>query len=148
MKTTQKSRFTCSAIWRTAQVCESLRFMEDADSPFRRRLASARCYPELPFTVSAAKGEPLFDKLAALCGVKDETRIDISGKNGLALRFPEGTWQVLDYKTDHMMPRDGGDRAAFHARLNAEYGGQLEMYRIMLEHLSREAVSETTILSV
>jgi len=36
----------------------------------------------------------------------------------------------------------------FHARLNSEYGDQLESYKAVLEYLTGETVRETRILSV
>jgi len=46
------------------------------------------------------------------------------------------------------MPEDMGNRDAFYARLNSEYGNQLEIYKAVLEYLTGETVRETKILTV
>lgn len=67
-------------------------------------LEGAVCYPEMPFVVSiGAEEKTLFEKLVPLTKVSDERRIDISGKIDLALRYPDGTWRIVDYKTDRIM---------------------------------------------
>ena len=41
-----------------------------------------------------------------------------------------------------------GNKDVFYARLNLEYGNQLEIYKVVLEYLTGEAVKETKILTV
>ena len=126
----------------------SLSFMADPASEFRRLLEGAQCYPEMPFTVSATSADgAFFECLRALTGAKGEERIEISGVIDLALRYPNGTWRVLDYKTDRRLPGDG-DAAGFHARLLGEYGPQLRLYRLVLEKLSGEAVTDVMLVSI
>ena len=112
-------------------------------------LNGAVCYPEMPFVVSiGAEEKTLFEKLVPLTKVRGERRIDISGKIDLALRYPDGTWRIVDYKTDRMLPCDHGDKQVFYRRLEHEYGTQLEIYRIVLERLTGESVIEAKLLSV
>lgn len=133
----------------TEKVCDRLGFMSDPNSAFRKLLENAVCYPELPFVVSVSKEDGgLFGRLTALSGIRDESRIEISGKIDLALRYPDGTWRILDYKTDRMLPIDGGSQKAFHERLNTEYGTQLETYKAVLENVTGESVLETILISV
>ncbi|MBR2572167.1 MAG: UvrD-helicase domain-containing protein [Clostridia bacterium] len=131
------------------KVCHALRFMADPDSSFRKLLSGAECYPELPFVLSVTKenGE-LYAHLSKAAGGSAPDRIEISGKIDLALREPNGTWRVLDYKTDRMLPCDGGSQQAFRARLEREYGAQLETYRLVLKQVTGEAVTETMLISV
>lgn len=133
----------------TGRVGESLAFMSDRGSSFRKMLETATCYPELPFMISITKDDTkLFNQLMPLADLKDESTIELSGKIDLALRFPEGYWRVLDYKTDRMLPCDHGDKQVFYSRLEQEYGTQLEIYRIILEQLTGEPVVEAKLLSV
>jgi len=75
-------------------------------------------------------------------------RIDISGKIDLALRYPDGTWRIVDYKTDRMLPCDRGDAQAFRRRLDQEYGNQLSTYQAVLEYLTGEKVIEAKLLAI
>ena len=131
------------------RVGESLAFMADPQSAFRQMLSGAACYPELPFVVRAVKGrDALFDRLRPLTDVKGEDTIELFGKIDLALRDSDGHWHILDYKTDGMLTCDNGDRRLFNDRLEREYGPQLEIYKIVLEHLTGEGVVEAKVLSV
>ena len=123
--------------------------MADPKSSFRKLLENAECYPELPFVVnvSAGSGE-LFNSLKPLADLDGEERIEVSGKIDLALRYRDGTWCILDYKTDRMLPIDGGNPQAFHERLNREYGAQLDTYRFILESITGEPVVDTVLISV
>lgn len=132
-----------------SRICDSLRFMTDKTSAFRQMTDNGVCYPELPFVLSVSQenGE-IYESLKALTGSPEGKTLEISGTIDLAVRYPDKTWQIIDYKTDRMLPCDGGDPAAFHARLNAEYGTQLQMYKAILEYLTGEAVRSATLLSV
>ena len=131
------------------KVAESLGFMADPASSFRKLLEGAEAYPELPFTISVSKEDGvLFDELVPLANADQENRIEITGKIDLALRYTDGTWRILDYKTDRMLPIDGGSAQAFHARLNQEYGAQLETYKTVLESITGESVVETILISI
>ena len=131
------------------EIIESLRFMLDDHSGFRQLLKGAACYPEMPFVVSVKAEEmSLFEKLALLTRVSDERRIDISGKIDLALRYPDGTWRIVDYKTDRMLPCDHGDVQAFRRRLEQAYGNQLSTYQTVLEYLTGEKVIEAKLLAI
>lgn len=131
------------------RVGKSLAFMSDRDSSFRKMLETATCYPELPFMISITKDDTeLFSQLMPLADLKDESTIELSGKIDLALRYPNGHWRILDYKTDRMLPCDHGDKQVFYSRLEHEYGTQLEIYRIVLERLTGEPVKEAKLLSV
>ena len=132
-----------------AEMCDSLAFMTDDNSSFRQMLNGAACYPEMPFVVSIGADEKvLFEKLIPLVKTSGERRIDISGKIDLALRYADGTWRILDYKTDRMLPCDHGDVQAFRIRLNQEYGNQIATYKAILEHLTGEPVIEAKLLAV
>ena len=131
------------------EIIDSLSFMLDEHSSFRKMLNGAVCYPEMPFVVSiGAEEKTLFEKLVPLTKVNGERRIDISGKIDLSLRYPDGTWRIVDYKTDRMLPCDHGDKQVFYRRLEHEYGTQLEIYRIVLERLTGESVIEAKLMSV
>ena len=133
----------------SCEVVESLQFMLDEASGFRRMLRGAVAYPEMPFVLSVEAGDrALFEKLAPLCQTGGERRIDISGKIDLALRYPDGTWRIVDYKTDRMLPCDHGDPRAFSRRLDQAYGNQLAAYRAVLETLTGESVTEAKLLAV
>ncbi len=131
-------------------VCESLHFMTDETSPLRRMIAEAvACYPEMSFTISAHKSDgDLFKKLSALVGSTDESRIDLTGKIDLALRFSDGTWQIIDYKTDRMLPSDGGSQQVFQDRLSRTYGAQLETYKAVLEYLTGQSVTKARLFAL
>ena len=131
------------------EIVDSLRFMLDEHSNFRKMLNGAVCYPEMPFVVSVgAEEKTLFEKLAPMTKVGGERRIDISGKIDLALRYPDGTWRIVDYKTDRMLPCDHGDVQAFRWRLDQEYGNQLSTYQTVLEYLTGEKVVEAKLLAI
>ena len=129
-------------------VSSSLNFMADESSAFRRMIQDTECYPELPFMMSVGPDDPLYASLQALTNAVDGRRIEINGKIDLALRYPDGTWAVLDYKTDRMLPCDRGDVNAFHARLEDEYGPQLNAYKAVLECLTGGKTVKTSIVSV
>ena len=131
------------------EIIDSLSFMLDEHSNFRKMLNGAVCYPEMPFVVSVgAEEKTLFEKLAPMTKVGGERRIDISGKIDLALRYPDGTWRIVDYKTDRMLPCDHGDVQAFRCRLDREYGNQLSTYQAVLENLTGEKVIEAKLLAI
>ena len=131
------------------EIIDSMRFMLDENSEFRKMLKGAVCYTEMPFVVSiGAEGKELFEKLAPLTKVSVESRLDISGKIDLALRYPDGTWRIVDYKTDRMLPCDHGDVHAFRHRLDREYGNQLSTYQAVLEYLAGEKVIEAKLLAI
>ncbi len=131
------------------KVVSDLMFMADPASTFRQMIRGARLYPEIPFTVSATKAEgEFFEKLKKLINWQGEDRIEITGKIDLALEDEDGTWRIIDYKTDHMLPADHGSKAAFHERLELQYGNQLELYKAVMEHLTGRAVKEARILAV
>ena len=103
----------------------------------------------MPFAISVSQENgDVYLKLAARTDERQGKRLEISGKIDLALRYPDGTWAIADYKTDRMQPEDMGNRDAFYARLNSEYGNQLEIYKTVLEYLTGETVRETKILTV
>ncbi|MDO5435999.1 MAG: UvrD-helicase domain-containing protein [Clostridia bacterium] len=123
----------------TKAVSGSLLFMADETSAFRARLRGAVCYPELPFVLSVQPGDPLYEDLRVPSGAADGQRIEVSGRIDLALRYPDGTWAILDYKTDRVLPR---------ARLEAEYAPQLNVYKAVLAHLTGEPVIHAGIITV
>ena len=131
------------------KIAEKLAFMTDETSPFRKLLEEAEIHTEMPFVISvSAENGDIYHRLAARTNEKNGRRLELSGKIDLALRYPDGTWVVADYKTDRMLPEDDGNRDVYHARLNKEYGNQLEIYRTVLEYLTGEKVRETKILTV
>ena len=131
------------------EICKALAFMADPDSSFRIALRGGICYPELPFTVSlSSKDGCCYTRLKELSGNSDEKRLEISGKMDLAVRYADGTWRLMDYKTDRMMPEDHGSSEAFHKRLSSEYGTQLEIYRVILEYLTGETVKDACIIPI
>lgn len=117
------------------EVCKSLQFMQDENSDFRKMLEDAVCYPEMPFIISVKpENKELFKKLALLVKLNNERRIDISGKIDLALRYPDKTWRILDYKTD--------------TKLEQKYENQMAIYKAILEYLTGETVLEAKLISV
>ena len=103
----------------------------------------------MPFTISISPEDgQLYDELKTLSGSDGERRLEISGTMDLAVRYPDGSWKVLDYKTDRMLPSDGGSMEAFRARLNSEYAAQLRAYKVILEYVTGEPVAETMLVSV
>ena len=133
----------------TARTVSDMRFMADAGSAFRRMIGGARLYPEIPFTVSVGKEQgEVFDRLREIVGCQDEERIEITGKIDLALQDGDGTWRIIDYKTDRMLPADNGSRAAFRERLERQYGGQLEIYRLVMRCITGAEVREAKLLTV
>ena len=126
-----------------------MQFMTDPNSSFRKMIKGAKLYPEIPFIVSASKDQgDLYEKLKEIVRVQGEDRIEITGKIDLALEDEDGTWRILDYKTDHMIPVDNGSKEAFHERLNQQYGNQLEIYKAVLQHLTGKLVKEAMLLSI
>jgi ATP-dependent helicase/nuclease subunit A len=76
-----------------------------ARSPFCLRIASARpAYAELPFLLTTAG-------------------VELSGTIDRLVREPDGTWRVIDWKTDEV----AAERAAEHARAHG-YFTQLRLY--------------------
>lgn len=135
--------------WLSEKVAGRLVFMTDERSPFRKLLEGAEVHTEMPFHISVrAEDGDVYHRLAARANEQQGKRLEITGVIDLALRYPDGSWVIADYKTDRMLPGDQGSREALYARLNKEYGNQLEIYRIVLEYLTGEKVRETKILSV
>ena len=95
------------------KAASNMKFMTDPDSSFRKLIKGAKLYPEIPFTISARKDQgELYDKLKEIVNVQGEDRIEVTGKIDLALEDEDGTWRILDYKTDHMLPVDNGSKEA------------------------------------
>ncbi len=133
----------------TGKVASDLQFMADPDSAFRQMIKGAKLYPEIPFTVSATGDQDgFFEKLKGIVNWQGEKRIEVTGKIDLALEDEDGTWRIIDYKTDRMLPADNGSKAAFRERLEQQYGSQLETYRIVLEYLTGKPVKEAKLLSI
>ncbi len=135
--------------WLTEQIANRLSFMMDETSEFRKDLQGAEVHTELPFviTVSPSDGK-VYDRLADCMNVRNGKRLETNGKIDLALRYPDGTWVIADYKTDRMQPGDHGSKDNFRARLKSRYGNQLECYKAVLEYLTGETVRETKLLTV
>ena len=131
------------------KAASNMKFMTDPDSSFRKLIKGAKLYPEIPFTISARKDQgELYDKLKEIVNVQGEDRIEVTGKIDLALEDGDGTWRILDYKTDHMLPVDNGSKEAFHERLEQQYGNQLEIYKAVLQHLTGKPIKEAMLLSI
>lgn len=127
----------------------NMKFMADPDSPFRKLIGGSKLYPEIPFTISARKGQgELYDRLKEIVNMQDEERIEVTGKIDLAIEDKDGSWRIVDYKTDHMLPADHGSKEAFRARLEQQYGSQLEIYKAVLRELTGKPVREATLLSI
>ena len=123
--------------------------MADPDSTFGQMIKGVKLYPEIPFTISARKGQgELYDKLKEIVNIQDEERIEVTGKIDLAIEDKDGSWRIVDYKTDHMLPADHGSKEAFHARLEQQYGNQLEIYKAVLQELTGKPVKEAMLLSI
>ncbi len=135
--------------WLSEKVAGRLKFMTDASSPFRKLLEGAEVHTEMPFNISVCtKDGDVYYRLAARTNEQNGKRLEVNGVIDLALRYPDGSWVIIDYKTDRMLPEELGNREQFEARLNQEYSSQLKMYEIILEYLTGEKVKETKILSV
>lgn len=90
----------------------------------------------------------MYYSLGGLMNITGGRRAEVHGKIDLALRYPDGSWVIADYKTDRMLPEDEGNRERFENRLRREYGNQLQIYRVVLEYLTGEKVRETKLISV
>ena len=135
--------------WIEKRIADRLAFMTDPASPFRKLLEGAEVHTEMPFAVSVSQRDgEVYTRLAAHASEQQGKRLEISGVIDLALRYPDGSWIVADYKTDRMLPGDMGSREAYAARLEREYGNQLAIYQAVLEYLTGETVRETRILTV
>ena len=135
--------------WLSEKVADRLMFMTDASSPFRKLLEGAEVHTELPFSISVrAEDGDVYHRLAARANEQGGKRLEITGVIDLALRYPDGSWVIADYKTDRMLPEERDNRELYVARLDREYGSQLKMYQIILEYLTGEKVKETRILAV
>ncbi len=135
----------------TENAVKAFKFMSDESSDFRKIVAGAVTYAEMPFVISVTEtdNKEAFFRLKAVANSTsaDETRLNISGKIDLALHYPDHTWKILDYKTDRMRPQDK-DVTDFVARLYGRYGNQLEIYKIVLELITGETVTDTVLISV
>ena len=135
--------------WLSDKVISRLMFMADDASPFRKMLEGAEVHTEMPFHISIRPEDgDVYHRLAARTNEQGGKRLEITGVIDLALRYPDSSWVIADYKTDRMLPEEQGNRELFEARLDREYSGQLKMYQIILEYLTGETVKETKILSV
>ena len=127
----------------------NMKFMNDPDSSFRKLIGESKLYPEIPFTISARKGQgELYDKLKEIVNMQGEERSAVTGKIELAIEDKDGSWRIVDYKTDPMLPADHGSKEAFHARLEQQYGNQLEIYKAVLQELTGKPVKEAMLLSI
>ncbi len=89
-----------------------------------------------------------FDAIKEIVNIQSEERIEVTGKIDLAIEDKDGSWRIVDYKTDHMLPADHGSKEAFHARLEQQYGNQLEIYKAVLQELTGKPVKEAMLLSI
>lgn len=135
--------------WLSERVAGRLTFMTDASSPFRKLLEDAEVHTEMPFHISMRPEDgDVYHRLAARTNEQGGKRLEITGVIDLALRYPDGSWVIADYKTDRMLPEEQGNRELFESRLDREYSGQLKLYEIILEYLTGEKVRETKILAL
>ncbi len=135
--------------WLAEKIAEKLSFMTDGTSSFRKGLEKAEVHAEIPFVISVSPADgQVYYSLAGLMNITGGRRAEVHGKIDLALRYPDGSWVIADYKTDRMLPEDEGNRERFENRLRREYGNQLQIYRVVLEYLTGEKVRETKLISV
>ena len=135
--------------WLAEKIADKLSFMTDGTSSFRKGLENAEVHAEIPFVISVSPTDgQVYYSLAGLMNITGGRRAEVHGKIDLALRYPDGSWVIADYKTDRMLPEDEGNRERFENRLRREYGNQLQIYRTVLEYLTGEKVRETKLISV
>ena len=115
---------------------ETAAFLSDEKSPLRKLMEGCRPYTELPFVLRAAdQDSPLYKHMSAHLQTekaKGKT-LDVNGILDLALRRADGSWIVVDYKTNAR--RRGESAADFCQRLRETYLSQLLSYCRVLEAL-------------
>lgn len=124
-------------------------FLSDDASPLRRLLARGRSYTELPFVLrSEGPNNALYRHMSA--HLKDRPDqpmpLDVNGSIDLAVLCDDGSWSVVDYKTDRQ--RAGEDEAALRSRLAAEYTPQIAAYAKVLEALHGGSVTGAYLCSI
>lgn len=119
-------------------IVEAIGFMKHADSPLRKLIDGASCYPELPFILQAKENDAdtgeLYKHLSAhIANDKAKDRIlTVEGIIDLAIRKEDG-WYIVDYKTDKLGSAES--EADYALRLRGEYTPQITAYARVLEKM-------------
>lgn len=103
-------------------------------------ISSNRVFTELPFTIGIDKErEELLDRLSnyipwdIIKQVKrEEKKILVNGVVDLVIQSKDGSWTILDYKTDLSYKDD------LATKLGNLYSAQLEGYKILLEEILKD----------
>lgn len=120
-------------------IVEAIGFMKHADSPLRKLIDGASCYPELPFILQAKENDAdtgeLYKHLSAhIANDKAKDRVlTVEGIIDLAIRKEDG-WYIVDYKTDKLGSAES--EADYALRLRGEYTPQITAYARVLEKMN------------
>jgi len=124
-------------------------FLSDPKSCLRRLMDGSACYPELPFILTEAdRSSDLYRHVSAHIGDEQAQgkTLELQGILDLAIRRQDGSWMVVDYKTDRL--HAGETPAQLEARLRQEYTAQILSYVRILERLNMGAVTGAYLCSV
>lgn len=133
----------------SAAAAAAVAFLSDSASPLRGLLARGQSYTELPFVLRAEDSESaLYQHMSAhLKNRPDQAMpLDVNGSIDLAILCKDGSWIVVDYKTDRQGAEE--DEAAFRSRLASEYTPQIAAYAKVLEGVCSGAVVGAYLCSI
>lgn len=128
---------------------EAAAFLGDGASPLRRLLARGRSYTELPFVLRAeGLNSALYRHMSAHLKNRpgEAMPLDVNGSIDLAILCDDGSWIVVDYKTDRQGVKE--DETAFRDRLASEYTPQITAYAKVLEALHGGSVAGMYLCSI
>lgn len=137
------------AAWLAEEAAKAANFLSRADSPLRALMENSRCYPELPFHISADDPDSdLYRHLSAHISDKKARGkpLDVQGILDLAIHRSDGSWIVVDYKTDALHP--GETTEQLKVRLREEYTPQIMSYVKILERLNTGPVVGAYLCSI
>lgn len=124
-------------------------FLSDENAPLRRLTEGGQCFTELQFFVRAEdRCSPLYQHLSANLraeAAKDRT-LDVNGIIDLAVRSNDGSWIVVDYKTDALWV--GETKEHLEERLARHYWAQIAAYAKVLELQQGARVTRAYLCSI
>ena len=135
--------------WIAEKATEASAFLSHPNAALHQLIDGGTCYPELPFMVRESdSNSELYQHLSS--HISDEKAkdkmLDIEGIIDLAVHHQDGSWTVVDYKTDKFRMHETPD--ALKHRLTEEYIAQILFYVKILESMGKGKVRGAYLCSI
>lgn len=119
--------------WLRDQLSHSLRFLIDPESPIAVLIKNARTVlTEAPFASAYTSDMPQIKNNFLSTCFDGNNRLEMTGTIDLCLENEDGSWTIIDYKTDRV---NGMDEKTYIDRLRELYSEQLKGYGFIVEQL-------------